>query len=165
MWQSLDQQKVLDTTDVMTGLADRVQYNTFGPIVGPNAKLLSNYIYQGPKNKVNTWLVKQMRAHSGHAPDLFTPDGFNIALMVCHAVQKANGDDVDKMISGARGLAVRRPEGRRADPQGGPRADPADVHRVARSSRRTATGRPSGSRRSRLGTSSRPSIHSRRPEP
>src|SRR5207244_9703788 len=57
MWQSLDQQKVFDTADVATGLANRDTYATFGPIVGPKAKLLSHYIYQGPKNKVNTWLV------------------------------------------------------------------------------------------------------------
>ena len=111
MWQALDQQKVLDTTSVMTGLADRVQYDTFGPIVGTKAKLLSHYIYQGPKNKVNTWLVKQMKAHSGHVPDLFTPDGFNTALMVCHAVQKANGDNVDKMISALEGWQFLGPKG------------------------------------------------------
>jgi branched-chain amino acid transport system substrate-binding protein len=111
MWQALDQQKVLDTTNVMTGLADRVQYQTFGPIVGSKAKLLSHYIYQGPKNKVNTWLVKQMRASSGHPPDLFTPDGFNMALMICHAVQKANGDNVDKMIAGLEGWQFLGPKG------------------------------------------------------
>jgi branched-chain amino acid transport system substrate-binding protein len=111
MWQALDQQKVLDTTNVMTGLADRVQYQTFGPIVGAKAKLLSHYIYQGPKNKVNTWLVKQMKAHSGHVPDLFTPDGFNTALMICHAVQKGNGDNVDKMISGLEGWQFLGPKG------------------------------------------------------
>jgi branched-chain amino acid transport system substrate-binding protein len=111
MWQALDQQKVMDNTNVMTGLADRVQYQTFGPIVGPKAKLLSHYIYQGPKNKVNTWLVKQMKIHAGHPPDLFTPDGFNTALMICHAVQKANGDDVDKMISALEGWQFLGPKG------------------------------------------------------
>jgi branched-chain amino acid transport system substrate-binding protein len=111
MWQALDQQKILDSADVMTALADRVTYNTFGPIVGPKAKLLSNYIYQGPKNKVNTWLVKQMKAHAGHPPDFFTPDGFNTALMICHAVQKANGDNVDKMISALEGWQFLGPKG------------------------------------------------------
>ena len=119
MWQALDQQKVFDTTDVMTGLGDRVSYNTFGPIVGPKAKLLSHYVYQGPKNRVNTWLVKQMRAHAGHPPDLFTPDGFNTALMICHAVQVAKGDNVDKMISALEGWQFVGPKGveriRRAD--------------------------------------------------
>jgi branched-chain amino acid transport system substrate-binding protein len=111
MWQALDQQKVFDTTNVMTGLADRVTYQAFGPIIGPKAKLLSNYIYQGPKNKVNTWLVKQLRSHAGHPPDLFTPDGFNIALMVCHAVQVAKGDNVDKMISALEGWQFLGPKG------------------------------------------------------
>jgi branched-chain amino acid transport system substrate-binding protein len=111
MWQALDQQKVLDTADVMTGLADRVTYQTFGPIVGPKAKLLSHYIYQGPKNAVNTWLVKRMKARAGHPPDLFTPDGFNMALMICHAVQVAKGDNVDKMISALEGWQFLGPKG------------------------------------------------------
>jgi branched-chain amino acid transport system substrate-binding protein len=111
MWQALDQQKVFDTTDVMTGLGDRVSYQTFGPIVGPKAKLLSHYVYQGPKNKVNTWLVKQMRSHAGHPPDLFTPDGFNTALMICHAVQVAKGTNVDKMISALEGWQFLGPKG------------------------------------------------------
>jgi branched-chain amino acid transport system substrate-binding protein len=110
MWQALDQQKVFDTTDVMTGLADRVQYSTFGPIVGPKAKLLSHYIYQGPKNKVNTWLVTRMK-QKARVPDLFTPDGFNIALMICRAVTVAKGDDVDKMISALEGWQFLGPKG------------------------------------------------------
>ena len=111
MWQALDQQKVLDTTAVMTGLADRANYQTFGPIVGPKAKLLSHYIYQGPKNKVNKWLVAQMLRRAGHPPDLFAPDGFNTALMVCRAVTKANGDNVDRMISALEGWQFVGPKG------------------------------------------------------
>lgn len=111
MWQALDQQKVFDTADVATGLADRVSYPTFGPIIGPKAKLLSHYVYQGPKNKVNLWLVKAMKKRAGHPPDLFTPDGFNMALMICHAVQVAKGDDVDKMISALEGWQFLGPKG------------------------------------------------------
>jgi branched-chain amino acid transport system substrate-binding protein len=110
MWQALDQQKVFDSADVATGLANRDTYATFGPIIGPKAKLLSHYVYQGPKNKVNTWLVKKMK-RSGNVPDLFTPDGFNTALMICHAVQTANGDDVDKMISALEGYQFLGPKG------------------------------------------------------
>jgi branched-chain amino acid transport system substrate-binding protein len=111
MWQALDQQKVFDTADVATGLADRAGYAAFGPIIGPKAKLLSHYVYQGPKNKVNTWLVKAMRKRTGHPPDLFTPDGFNTALMICHAVQVANGDNVDRMISALEGYQFLGPKG------------------------------------------------------
>jgi branched-chain amino acid transport system substrate-binding protein len=111
MWQALDQQKVFDTADVATGLANRDTYATFGPIVGPKAKLLSHYVYQGPKNAVNTWLVKRMRQRAGHPPDLFTPDGFNTALMICHAVQVAKGDNVDKMISALESWQFLGPKG------------------------------------------------------
>jgi branched-chain amino acid transport system substrate-binding protein len=110
LWQALDQQKVFDSVDVATGLADRSAYATFGPIIGPKAKLLSHYVYQGPKNKVNTWLVKRLKKR-GRLPDLFTPDGFNTALMICHAVQVANGDDVDKMISALEGWQFLGPKG------------------------------------------------------
>jgi branched-chain amino acid transport system substrate-binding protein len=111
MWQALDQQKVFDNDDVATGLANRDTYATFGPIVGPKAKLLSHYVYQGPKNAVNTWLVKRMRQRAGHPPDLFTPDGFNLALMICRAVTVAKGDNVDKMISALEGWQFLGPKG------------------------------------------------------
>jgi branched-chain amino acid transport system substrate-binding protein len=110
MWQALDQQKVFDSTDVATGLADRAGYAAFGPIIGPKAKLLSHYVYQGPKNKVNTWLVNRLKKR-GRLPDLFTPDGFNTALMICHAVQVANGDNVDRMISALEGYQFLGPKG------------------------------------------------------
>jgi branched-chain amino acid transport system substrate-binding protein len=110
LWQALDQQKVLSSTEVATGLPDRVNYPIFGPLFG-SQKLLSHYIYQAPKNKVNTWLVAQMKAHARHVPDLFTPDGFNTALMICHAVQAAKGDDVDRMISGLEGWQFLGPKG------------------------------------------------------
>jgi branched-chain amino acid transport system substrate-binding protein len=52
---------------------------------------------------VNDWLVKAMKKN-GEVPDLFEPDGFNIALMVCHAAMKAGGDgNVDKLISSLEG--------------------------------------------------------------
>jgi branched-chain amino acid transport system substrate-binding protein len=110
MWQALSQQRVLGSVDLATGLADRVTYPTFGPLV-PGAKLLSHYVYQGPKNKVNTWLVKKMKLRARRVPDLFTPDGFNTALMICHAVQVANGDNVDKMISALEGWQFLGPKG------------------------------------------------------
>jgi branched-chain amino acid transport system substrate-binding protein len=109
MWQSLQQQGVLKSTTVTTGLAERDTYQTFGPLV-PGAKLLSHYVYQGPKNKVNDWLVKQMRRR-GQVPDIFTPDGFNAALMIVQAVKKADGDDVDKMINALEGYKFLGPKG------------------------------------------------------
>src|SRR6266542_3252323 len=109
MWQALQQQGIMQSTEVVTGLADRVNYPSFGPLV-PGVKLLSHYVYQAPKNKVNKWLVAQM-AKRGDVPDLFTPDGFVTALMICHAVQKTGGGDVGKMISSLEGWQFTRPKG------------------------------------------------------
>jgi branched-chain amino acid transport system substrate-binding protein len=117
MWQSLQQQGVPKSTKLVTGLADRVTYSTLGPVLG-GVNLLSHYVANGPKkDKVNAWLVKQM-AKSKQVPDLFTPDGFVAAQMIVRAVQKANGDDVDKMISGLEGWQFLAPKGKqRVRPQ------------------------------------------------
>jgi branched-chain amino acid transport system substrate-binding protein len=117
MWQSLQQQGVPKSTKLVTGLADRVTYSTLGPVLG-GVNLLSHYVANGPKkDKVNAWLVKQM-AKSKQVPDLFTPDGFVAAQMIVRAVQKANGDEVDKMISGLEGWQFLAPKGKqRVRPQ------------------------------------------------
>jgi branched-chain amino acid transport system substrate-binding protein len=110
MWQSLQQQGVPKSTKLVTGLADRVTYPTLGPALA-GVNLLSHYVANGPKkNKVNTWLVKTM-AKSKQVPDLFTPDGFVAAQMIIRAVQKADGDDVDKMISALEGWQFLAPKG------------------------------------------------------
>ena len=111
MWQALQQQGVPSSTKLVTGLADRVTYPALGPVLA-GVNLLSHYVSNGPKkNKVNTWLVKTMKK-SKQVPDLFTPDGFVAAEMVVRAVQKANGDDVDKMISALEGWQFLAPKGK-----------------------------------------------------
>ena len=112
MWQSLQQQGVPSSTKLVTGLADRVTYSTLGPVLG-GVNLLSHYVSNGPskKNKVNDWLVKTMKK-SKQVPDLFTPDGFVAAQMIVRAIQKANGDDVDKMISALEGWQFLAPKGK-----------------------------------------------------
>jgi branched-chain amino acid transport system substrate-binding protein len=109
MWTAMEQQGVMKSTTVTTGLPDRVNYPTLGPLFD-GVKLLSHYVYQAPKNKVNAWLVKQMKKR-GQVPDLFTPDGFVTAQMICHAVQKAGGDNVDRMISALEGWQFHAPKG------------------------------------------------------
>src|SRR3954452_21891187 len=93
MFKTLDQQGVMNGTQVVTGLAERATWSSFG---NPATKInfLSHYVYTAPKNKVNDWLTTQMRKRN-QAPDLFTPDGFVQAQMLVQALQK--GDyDVDK---------------------------------------------------------------------
>jgi branched-chain amino acid transport system substrate-binding protein len=108
LWKSLDQQNVFNGPDVVTGLAERA---TWGALGDPATKIhfLSHYVYTAPKNKVNDWLVKEMRK-KGQVPDLFTPDGFNAAIMIVHALKVGNYD-VDKMVTSLEGFKFLGPKG------------------------------------------------------
>jgi branched-chain amino acid transport system substrate-binding protein len=110
MWQALQQQGVPQATTIVTGLANRAIYPVFGPQV-PGVTLVSHYVYQAPKNPVNDWLVSHMK-RNGQVPDIFTPDGFVAAQMICHAIAKAGGDsNVDGMISALEGWQFKAPKG------------------------------------------------------
>ena len=108
MWNALDQQGVFNGPDVVTGLAERATWSALGN-VATKIHFLSHYVYNAPKNKVNNWLVAQLRKRN-QVPDLFTPDGFNAALMIVHALQKGNYD-VDKMVSSLEGWKFLGPKG------------------------------------------------------
>src|SRR4051812_24689488 len=109
VWSALDQQGVFSSVDnVVTGLAERATYPSYGPAIS-KMHFLSHYVYQAPSNKVNDWLKAQMRKKS-QFPDLFTPDGFVAGQMIVHALQV--GDyDVDKMVSGLEGWKFLAPKG------------------------------------------------------
>jgi len=109
MWQTLDQQGVFSATTVITGLDQRSTYATFGPVAA-KIGFLSHYVYQAPRNGVNTYLVDALKK-KGAVPDLFDPDGFVAAQMIAHAVQIADGDDVDKMIAALEGWSFVGPKG------------------------------------------------------
>lgn len=111
MWTALQQQGVFDATTVTTGLANRLTWQSYGP-ASSSIKFLSHYVWDGPgtKNKVNDWLVNKMKLR-GQIPDLFTPDGFNAALMLVHALHKAGGTDVNSMISALEGWKFIGPKG------------------------------------------------------
>jgi branched-chain amino acid transport system substrate-binding protein len=109
MWQALEQQGVFTATTVTTGLAERATWQSYGP-ASARIKFLSHYVWDAPKNKVNDWLVAQMKKRS-QLPDLFTPDGFNAGLMLVHALGKAGSDDPDKMVSALEGWKFTGPKG------------------------------------------------------
>jgi branched-chain amino acid transport system substrate-binding protein len=108
MWKALDQQNVFNGTDVVTGLAEHATWAALGD-EATKIHYLSHYVANAPKNKVNDWLVNQMRKR-GQTPDLFTPDGFNAALMIVHALKVGDGD-VDKMVSSLEGFKFLGPKG------------------------------------------------------
>ncbi|MFD2765561.1 substrate-binding domain-containing protein [Micromonospora eburnea] len=96
MWQTLDQQGVLASTTVVTGLDIRASWPTFGA-AGSKISFLSHY-FDGASD---TEAAKALKAKVGTV-DLFHPDGFAAAQMVVRAVQEG-GDDVDKMVKALEG--------------------------------------------------------------
>jgi branched-chain amino acid transport system substrate-binding protein len=110
MWQSLQQQGVPQKMDIITGLANREIYDTFGPLV-PGVKLVSHYVWNAPKNAVNTWMVKYLAKQHEGVPNIFTPDGFVTAQMICRALQKG-GVDTAKQISALEGWQFLAPKGK-----------------------------------------------------
>ncbi|MEH1099959.1 substrate-binding domain-containing protein [Micromonospora sp. CPCC 205561] len=96
MWQTLDQQGVLSSTTVVTGLDIRASWPTFGA-AGSKISFLSHYFDGASDNEA----VKALKAKVGTA-DLFHPDGFAAAQMVVRAISEG-GDDVEKMVTALEG--------------------------------------------------------------
>ncbi len=109
MWQALDQQKVLSSTTVVTGLANTASYGSYGP-ASAKINFLSHYFPGATENVVNT-AMKDAITKAGGTPDLFSPDGFVAAQMIVRAVEKADGDDVPAMISALEGWTFDAPKG------------------------------------------------------
>ena len=59
---------------------------------------------------MNDFLVRSMRKR-GQVPDIFTPDGFVAGQMIVRALDVANGDNVDRMISALEGWSFVGPKG------------------------------------------------------
>jgi len=107
MWQALGQQGVLESTTVVTGLADRVTWEpTFGD-VADSIDFLAHYFAEGPDTEVNDYLVE----NSATAPDLFTPDGFVAAQMIVQALTEGDVDDTMSMIEALEGWTFEAPKG------------------------------------------------------
>ena len=110
MWRALEQQGAFGVSNkITTGLAERATWTTFGDVAA-KIDFLSHYVSTAPKNKVNDFLVNSMRKR-GQVPDLFTPDGFVAGQMIVRALDEANGDNVDKMISALEGWSFVGPKG------------------------------------------------------
>ncbi|MDN4474321.1 substrate-binding domain-containing protein [Demequina sp. SYSU T00192] len=108
MWQSMSQQGVLDEVPVVTGLGDVATYGAYGE-ASESIKFLNHYFAGAADNEVNTAMVEHIEA-AGGTPDLFSPDGFNAALMVVQAIAEGAGD-VDAMIAALEGYSFEGPKG------------------------------------------------------
>lgn len=116
MWITLDQQGVLDTATVVTGLDSRAAYPVFGR-ARDKVTLLAHYV-PGTTDTPEAKAAEEYFARKGWKTDLFTPDGFNAAQMVARAVREAGADGgTDAMVkalegftfSGVKGVNTVRP--------------------------------------------------------
>ena len=110
MWKGLDDSGAFaGSTRVVTGLDQRASYPTMGSAATKIA-FLAHYFYRAPKTKANDFLVAALKKQ-GKVPDLFDPDGFVAAQMIVHAIEKADGDDVGKMIGALENWKFDAPKG------------------------------------------------------
>ena len=108
MWQAMSQQGVLDEVPVVTGLCDEATFGAYGE-ASEKINFLNHYFAGAPDNDVNTAMVEALDAE-GATPDLFSPDGFNAAIMLVQAVKEGKGD-VDAMIAALEGFEFEGPKG------------------------------------------------------
>ncbi|MBW6434700.1 substrate-binding domain-containing protein [Actinoplanes hulinensis] len=107
MWQALDQQGVLASTKVVTGLDIRASWAGFGA-GGTKLNLLAHY-FDGAADNAAYQALKA--AVPGGRTDLFHPDGFAAAQMIVHALQ-SSPDDVDRMVTALEGYGFDSVKGR-----------------------------------------------------
>jgi len=110
MWQAMNQQGAVDSSTVVTGLAEKATWPIFGT-AGSKISLLAHYFEGASSNAVCTTLINEEKK-IGSFSDLFSPDGFVTAQLLARAVEKADGDtNVDAMITALEGYSFLAPKG------------------------------------------------------
>ncbi len=109
MWEGVTQQGVFDVAPVVTGLGDISTYNAFGA-ASAEISFLNHYFAGAADNEVNTAMIEALDA-AGAEADLFSPDGFNAAIMIVQAIRAGGGDDVAEMIASLEGFSFEGPKG------------------------------------------------------
>lgn len=108
-WTSLKQQGVLDESEVITGLANQATWNLVG---GSDVKYLSHYFNGAAGTAEEKFLITELKKKN-KTPDLFSPDGFNAALMVARvATADTKKDDVNKMITSLENYSFNSVKGK-----------------------------------------------------
>lgn len=108
MWEALSQQQVLESTTVVTGLADRASYQAYGP--GSADIQFLNHYFPGATDTEAARAMDAYLEEAGNEADLFTVDGFVGAQMLVHAITEGRGD-VDAMIGALEGWTFESVKG------------------------------------------------------
>lgn len=109
MWQAMSQQGVFDAVPVVTGLGDSATFGAYGE-ASEKISFLNHYFPGAPDNEVNDTMIEAVEK-AGGTPDLFTPDGFNAAIMLVQAIKEGKGD-VDAMVAALEGFKFDGPKGK-----------------------------------------------------
>ncbi|ARP68603.1 amino acid ABC transporter substrate-binding protein [Streptomyces pluripotens] len=111
LWTALDQQGVLDSSKVVTGLAGTASYPVFGA-AGSKVSFLAHYFPgAGGGNPVEKAMLDGI-TRAGGTPDLFSPDGFTAAQMIVHAIESGSATDTSAMAKALEGWSFHGPKGR-----------------------------------------------------
>ncbi|MEV6793379.1 substrate-binding domain-containing protein [Streptomyces sp. NPDC051320] len=110
LWTALDQQGVLDSSKVVTGLAGTASYPVFGA-AGSKVSFLAHYFPGAGKNAVEKAMLDGI-TKAGGTPDLFSPDGFTAAQMIVHAIESGSATDTSAMAAALAGWSFDGPKGR-----------------------------------------------------
>ncbi len=102
LWTALDQQGVLDSTKVVTGLAGAASYPIFGAAAGKVSFLAHYFPSAGGGNAVETAMIDGV-TKAGGTPDLFSPDGFTAAQLIVHAIESGSATDTAAMVKALEG--------------------------------------------------------------
>lgn len=109
LWTALDQQGVVTSTKVVTGLAGIASYPLFGA-AGSKVSFLAHYFPGAGNNPVEKAMLDGI-AKAGGTPDLFSPDGFTAAQMIVHAVEAGGATDPAAMAKALEGWSFQGPKG------------------------------------------------------
>lgn len=109
LWTALDQQGVVASTKVVTGLAGTASYPLFGT-AGSKVSFLAHYFPGAAQTPVETAMLNGI-TKAGGTPDLFSPDGFTAAQMIVHAVQAGGATDPTAMAKALEGWSFQGPKG------------------------------------------------------
>lgn len=108
MWRTLEQQGVLDVAEVVAELPDRNSYQTVFSTASDRISFAAHYFPDAASNEANDFL----RAYTEPSePNVYDPDGFVAAQMIVRAIEQADGDDVEAMISALEGWTFEGPKG------------------------------------------------------
>ena len=112
-WIALAQQGVVQTSKVVTGLANYATWDLIGSVGGANFNFVSSYFEGAGKNKIEDFMLADLKKQ-GKRPDLFNPEGFNAAVMIARASQAdtTGKDSVARMIKALEGWSIQSVKGK-----------------------------------------------------